>query len=358
MAPTMSLPLPPLTTASLENPAALLAEARAKVISVLFTDEAAATEEGSPVRRVYYDKNYIDGKRVLRYEGHLLNGKAHGQGTQFSNIGVKEYEGSFENDKRHGQGTLYHTIMDGGPMYVGGWSDGQRHGHGTSFDYNGTKRYEGDWAAGIRHGNGRTYREDGTLEHEGAWRDGLRCGRGTQYDTAGDVLFDGLWHDDQPLKASGELPAGWETVPSKSRPDQVSYRNVFTHERIAWIPLSPASTEKGQFTRPPRTNKSKRARDDAISSPVSKKKAKADLWFHTNGLVVLDENKKARVCSVCNAIIGDDPPSPNASKRGITRQRQAYYNAALGHMTKCKDGPFFGAKKAGVTYKRWAKVNA
>ena len=43
-----------------------------------------------------------------------------------------------------------------------------------------------------------------------------------------------------------KLPHGWERVGSASRPGEFSYKNIYTKEKISWIPQYPTSKEKGQ----------------------------------------------------------------------------------------------------------------
>jgi hypothetical protein len=42
-------------------------------------------------------------------------------------------------------------------------------------------------------------------------------------------------------EASLELPDGWKRTESRSRPGQTVYENIFSGERQAWFPDTPAS---------------------------------------------------------------------------------------------------------------------
>ena len=53
-----------------------------------------------------------------------------------------------------------------------------------------------------------------------------------------------------PRAVDTTLPAGWKAVPSESRPGQFSYLNVYTNEKIAWIPTSPAARTEGHVPAP------------------------------------------------------------------------------------------------------------
>ncbi len=41
-------------------------------------------------------------------------------------------------------------------------------------------------------------------------------------------------------KAMDHLPEGWRKVPSNSRPGQFVFENIYTEERIGWVPTEPA----------------------------------------------------------------------------------------------------------------------
>ena len=49
-------------------------------------------------------------------------------------------------------------------------------------------------------------------------------------------------------KAMENLPEGWRKVPSNSRPGQFVFENIYTEERISWIPTEPAK-KKGERVR-------------------------------------------------------------------------------------------------------------
>ena len=42
------------------------------------------------------------------------------------------------------------------------------------------------------------------------------------------------------------LPFGWMGVDSRSRPGKTVYKNIFTGEKVSWVPQSPASKEVGK----------------------------------------------------------------------------------------------------------------
>ena len=56
------------------------------------------------------------------YEGEMLNGLRHGQGTLFRMDG-SQYEGSWKYGMKHGQGNLTHTDE----VYERDWQNDERH---------------------------------------------------------------------------------------------------------------------------------------------------------------------------------------------------------------------------------------
>lgn len=44
-----------------------------------------------------------------------------------------------------------------------------------------------------------------------------------------------------------ELPPGWKAVPSRSRPGKISYQNIHTGEKIAWVPKEEAPLKKNMI---------------------------------------------------------------------------------------------------------------
>ena len=120
--------------------------------------------------------NYKNG----RYEGKLLYGKFHGQGTFFWNSGDK-YIGKFLNGKFHGQGTFFYK---NGDKYIGEYLNGKKHGEGTYTWGIGRKwagdKYQGGWRYGDEHGLGTYFYSDGS-RYVGNWRNGKKYGQGTYF---------------------------------------------------------------------------------------------------------------------------------------------------------------------------------
>ncbi|MFE1243069.1 hypothetical protein ACFW35_02965 [Fictibacillus sp. NPDC058756] len=110
-------------------------------------------------------KNFTGWKQILDkgqilYEGYLLDGKFHGQGTLYDN-GVIVYSGNWSNGKYDGYGIAYYG--DGNKWYDGEFKNGLLNGYGIYFNSNGNKSYEGNLKEGYREGFGTTYSTEGII---------------------------------------------------------------------------------------------------------------------------------------------------------------------------------------------------
>jgi histone H3/H4/GNAT superfamily N-acetyltransferase len=138
-------------------------------------------------------KSHGDGTATFpgcgKYVGAFENGEQHGQGTYSYENGDK-YDGAFENGEKNGQGTFTyalggkyngdtHTVMNWqgggwtynwrmGGKYDGEWAEGRYNGQGTLTYANGDN-YEGNWAVGNPHGHGTFTAGDGGKMLEGEW---------------------------------------------------------------------------------------------------------------------------------------------------------------------------------------------
>ena len=142
--------------------------------------ELAEQKKKEVSNRAITTVNYKNG----RYEGELLYGKFHGQGTFFWNSGDK-YIGKFLNGKFHGQGTFFYK---NGDKYIGEYLNGKKHGEGTYTWGLGRKwagdKYQGGWRYGDEHGLGTYFYSDGS-RYVGNWRNGKKYGQGTYFYTDG-----------------------------------------------------------------------------------------------------------------------------------------------------------------------------
>lgn len=121
------------------------------------------------------------------YQGGVLEGRLHGQGTYTWFDGYR-YEGNWHDGEEHGPGTL--TFADGG-SYKGEWSDGKWHGRGTlTYAHGGS--YSGEWSDGKKHGRGTGTWSDGD-RYEGEWDNDIPNGWGTLYSKNDGRKYKGYW---------------------------------------------------------------------------------------------------------------------------------------------------------------------
>lgn len=137
-----------------------------------------------------------------RYDGGLVAGKKHGQGTFVWGDG-KRYEGEWSNDAINGRGKLVYT---NGDKYEGEFLNGEPHGHGVYTLSNGDV-YTGAWAQGNKHGKGRLTWVGGDY-WDGEFRD-------DQQTTNGKLVYGTA--PEPPVENVGEKPAA-EKSASKPAP--------------------------------------------------------------------------------------------------------------------------------------------
>jgi len=58
-------------------------------------------------------------------------------------------------------------------------------------------------------------------------------------------------------RKAGGLPDGWKKVPSQSNPGKFSYQNIYTMEKIGWVPDRPASRRRKELPPVPKVEKKK-----------------------------------------------------------------------------------------------------
>jgi hypothetical protein len=141
----------------------------------------------------------IDFKTGDIYNGDLLNGVKHGNGT-FIGFDGEEYNGKFFNDKSNGfgiekypcknedgmlngkfqyyEGNFLNDKYDGkgkftdciGQVYIGDFKNHRRNGFGKQ-NYLSGRIYEGEWNENRRHGLGKLIEGD-TIIYDGEWENG------------------------------------------------------------------------------------------------------------------------------------------------------------------------------------------
>lgn len=131
-------------------------------------------------------EHYDDGNGVCSYEGEVVNGVPHGEGT--SEHPGETYAGHWHSGRRSGHGVA--TLFDG-TTYRGDWRNGKRNGFGTC-EYARTRdRYTGKWVGGVRCGRGECTYANGCV-YSGDWKDDKCHGLGRYTFTDG-TFYEGDW---------------------------------------------------------------------------------------------------------------------------------------------------------------------
>lgn len=112
--------------------------------------------------------------KTIYYDGHLVNGKYHGNGLLYNN-GKLVYNGNWKNDERYDHGIEYD--LDGNILYDGNWINNLRNGNGIGYEFVNHDFSKGIWPS-----------------YKGQWFDGERHGRGIEYNLIdGIIIYDGMW---------------------------------------------------------------------------------------------------------------------------------------------------------------------
>ena len=157
--------------------------------------------DGSATANVRYEGDWKDGRasgqgtlvvNYRTYEGTLLDGLEHGQGTQTEADIGRHYEGQWSHGRRHGRGTV---TWPGQYRYEGEWQNNLGHGQGTIIYYSDGARYVGEWYGGYWHGQGTLTRPDG-YRYEGSWSNSAKHGQGTETHSNGS-RYVGEWEHDR-----------------------------------------------------------------------------------------------------------------------------------------------------------------
>lgn len=127
-----------------------------------------------------------------KWEGHWVDGEACGHMLVTFNDFVV-YEGNMEHGLPNGEGK--YTDPNSGQVYIGHFVDFKREGEGTLYTEDGVKIYEGEWKNNKYEGYGQYFLR-GQCRYEGNWEHGKRNGDGIAYDANGKEEYNGLWKDD------------------------------------------------------------------------------------------------------------------------------------------------------------------
>ena len=131
------------------------------------------------------------------YDGWLLGGEPHGEGTMWDAQTSTKYNGSWKHGKAHGIGTLV-VLGETKYKYSGEFANGKEHGTGTA-SWGGRRRgttYTGTFRDGAAHGDGRSkHFSDGWYVgcHEGRYRHGKRHGFGKWWAADQATTCAGVW---------------------------------------------------------------------------------------------------------------------------------------------------------------------
>ncbi len=155
----------------------------------------------------------------LVYEGDLLDGYMHGQGTLTAQTYV--YTGGFKDRYFEGKGKITYT---NGIVYEGGFSEGIYNGLGVFLGEDGS-RYEGQFKDNYYHGEGKIVYANGSV-YQGGFSEGVYQGHGR-------YSLDDSWYEG--TYVAGELSGQAEYVDSQG--------NYYKGEANVWQPSG-----KGQFT--------------------------------------------------------------------------------------------------------------
>ncbi len=129
-------------------------------------------KNGDLVKGVQYGGNEIE------FSGAFRNGKLHGKGKEFINLGESYLEGVFKNGKLNGKGKEFE---DGNLIYVGGFKGYAYDGKGKQYYENGQLHYDAIWKDGRLHGKGKEFSYEGKPVFEGAWKHNQYDGKGKHY---------------------------------------------------------------------------------------------------------------------------------------------------------------------------------
>ncbi len=156
-----------------------------------------------------------DPSNIASYDGELMDGRKHGNGTIIWKNGDK-YVGEWQNGERTGKGTYY---FQSGQKYVGDFLKSKFHGHGfetyPETDPSNIASYVGELMDGRKHGNGTIIWKNGD-KYVGEWQNGSRTGKGTYYFKSGQKYVGDFLNN----KKNGH---GLLTYPENDPNGQVSY---------------------------------------------------------------------------------------------------------------------------------------
>ena len=112
------------------------------------------------------------------------------------------------------------------------------------------------------------------------------------------------------VAAAARLPAGWTQQESRSRPGQFTYVNMYTNERISWLPTVPASRTPDDL--PPEPSDSEDSEDDEPEPPVNRNKITRGRRrsIHRRTRCTLGGGGELDLAAIAAEAAGDDASAP------------------------------------------------
>lgn len=169
------------------------------------------------------------------YCGQWANGKKNGAGTMLYAKG-SVYEGQFKNDLRHHFGT--HTYSRGG-CYEGRWKRGQKCGSGKITSSAGV--YEGKFKRGKYHGEG-VFRDVDGSEYSGMWCGGVKHGIGIRKSASGDS-FEEEWDNGKCIQSEKIRKVHSSPLPRRIKIMDVAISSIDTSKTLS-EPMYPIVAQK------------------------------------------------------------------------------------------------------------------
>jgi hypothetical protein len=156
----------------------------------------------------YFNKGEFRGEGTLSnpnglyMKGTFKAGKLNGKGVYYTD--KWKYEGDLVDNKAHGQGQI---IVPNGKTYIGGWKFDKYDGKGL-LTYPDGSTYDGFWKENAKQGEGQyTYKKDGvTFTYIGNWINGVLKEGTVTYSTG--EKFTGQFKDLKPVKGKFVYPNG------------------------------------------------------------------------------------------------------------------------------------------------------
>ena len=131
---------------------------------------------------------FHDGKEITKKK--FITGNRNGKMVIFKN-GIKMEEIVFLNGRRHGECSQWDA--DGWKKNIQEFSFGKKHGRWISWFANGMRRSETNFSDDLKHGQNLRWHENGQKELEGKYSQGKKDVRWLQWDSRGNLQVEEFW---------------------------------------------------------------------------------------------------------------------------------------------------------------------